>query len=259
MGTPLLIIGIGLFVVGAIVILANLGNMRRRRRILDTPTSPIAQASGHGPVEIKGRVSPSEQGVLLAPFSGRHAVWIRICVQEHRRRGKNSYWHTVLNETESRPFYVEDGSGQHARIIPDGSNVMLDRDHIASSGTFNDPPPHLQAFLQSRGLSPTSWLGFNKSLRYQEEVLCPGDSVFALGPSRREAGPPTPEGYRGAASTLLVLFAGPGDAGELILTNKSEDQIVSKLFWGFVFGVIATALGGALSLFGVALNVFGAR
>src|SRR6185437_10922431 len=115
----------------------------------------------------------SEQGVLQAPFSGKYAVWCRITVEELRRQGKSSTWVTILKEVDQRPFMVDDGSGQMARIIPDGANVMLDAQKVASSGTFNDPSPHLAAFLQSRGLSTTSWLGFNKSMRYSEEVLMP--------------------------------------------------------------------------------------
>ncbi|MFO0735105.1 MAG: hypothetical protein U0270_04465 [Labilithrix sp.] len=246
----LLVFGGILFLIGVIVTLVNIKNFQRRQRIIATPTSPIAQAPGNGLVEIKGRIQPSEQGMLQTPFSGRYAVWCRITVQELRSSGRNTYWHTVLTEVDQRPFMVEDGSGQLARIIPNGANVILEAQNVASSGTFNDAAPHLDAFLQSRGLKSTSWLGFNKSMRYSEEVLGPNDPLYALGPSRRDAGPPVHDGYRMVPGSQLIMFHGMVPAEELILTNKSEDQLTSKLMTGFVVGLVMTALGFLMSAAG---------
>src|SRR4051812_21378496 len=110
MSGPLLVIGGILFVIGLIATLSNLKNFKRRQRIIATPTTPIAHAPGNHLVEIKGRITPSEQGLLQTPFSGRHAVWCRITVQELRSSGRNTYWHTILNEVDARPFLVDDGS-----------------------------------------------------------------------------------------------------------------------------------------------------
>jgi len=248
----LLIFGGILALIGIIVTLVNIKNIRRRSRILKTPTSAIVQAPGNGLVEIKGRIAPSEEGIVQAPFSGRHAVWVRIVVEERRSSGRNTYWATVINESDGRTFMVDDGSGQVARVYPAGANVMLERSNVASSGTFNDAPPHLQGFLASRGVSTTGLFGFNKAMRYQEEVLAPGDAVYALGPSRRVAGPPMPDGYRMGPSSQLVMYAERGAEGELLLTNKSEEQLVSKLLWGFLAGCIMSGLG-TLMLMGGAL------
>lgn len=239
------------FVIGVIVALVNLKNWKRRQRIIATPTSPIAQAPGNALVEIKGRIAPSEQGLLQTPFSGRHAVWCRIIVQELRSSGRNSYWHTLLTEVDGRVFMVDDGSGQMGRIMPQGAEVILDAHNIASSGTFNDAAPHLEAFLQMRGLKSTSWLGFNKSMRYSEEVLAPGDNLYALGPSRRDAGPPVHDGYRMVPGSQLVMFHGMGPQGELLLTNKTEQQLTSKLATGFIVGLVLVGLGLLGGLAGV--------
>jgi hypothetical protein len=243
-----------LFVIGVIITLTNWKN-KRRQRIIATPTSAIAQAPGNGVVEIKGRVVPSEQGIIQTPFSGRPAVWTRITIQELRSSGRNSYWHTILTEADGRVFLVDDGSGQYARIVPAGANVILDRQNVAGSGTFNDAAPHLEAFLMSRGLKSTSWLGFNKSMRYEEELISPGDPVYALGPSRRDPGPPVNDGYRMVPGSQLVLFMGMGPEGELILTNKSEEQLTSKLLGGFVAGLVITGIGVLLGFGGVVAAV----
>jgi hypothetical protein len=65
---------------------------------------------------------PSEQGIVQTPFSGRHAVWTRITVQERRGAGRNRHWHTLLTEADGRVFMVDDGSGQIARVMPAGAN-----------------------------------------------------------------------------------------------------------------------------------------
>lgn len=239
----LVVIGGVLFLIGVIVTLVNIKNFKRRQRIIATPTTPIAQAPGNNVVEIKGRIVPSEQGVLQTPFSGRHAVWCRVTVQELRRSGRNSYWYTILTEIDQRPFMVDDGSGQMARVMPQGANVMLDKQNIASSGTFNDAAPHLEAFLQSRGIKSTGLFGFNKSMRYEEEVLAANDPLYALGPSRRDAGPPVHDGYRMVPGSQLNLFHGMGPDGELLLTNKTEEQLTSNLLTGFVIGLVMAALG----------------
>lgn len=251
----LLVIGGVLFLIGVIVVLTNLKNWKRRQRIIATPTSPIAHAPGNQLVEIKGRVVPSEQGIVQTPFSGRHAVWTRVTVQELRSSGRNSYWHTLLTEMDGRVFMVDDGSGQLGRVMPAGASVILDKVNIAASGTFNDAQPHLEAFLSSRGLKSTSWLGFNKSMRYEEELLAPGDPVYALGPSRREAGPPVNDGYRMVAGSQLVMFVGPGAENELILTNKTEQQLTSKLLGGFVAGLVITGLGLLVGMGGVIAGI----
>ncbi|MDB4943020.1 MAG: hypothetical protein JWP97_2554 [Labilithrix sp.] len=251
----LFILGGVMFVIGVVLTLTNLKNWKRRQRILATPTSPIAQAPGNQLVEIKGRIVPSELGVIQTPFSGRLAVWTRVTVQELRSTGKSSYWHTLHTEADGRPFMIDDGSGQLARIMPAGANVVLERVNVASSGTFNDAQPHLEAFLAMRGLKSTSWLGFNKRMRYEEELLAPGDPVYALGPSRRDPGPPVNDGYRMVPGTQLVMFTGLGAEHELILTNKTEEQLTSKLLWGFVTGLVVTGISVLLGVAGLVTGI----
>jgi hypothetical protein len=228
---------------GAILAYSSVPNINRRKRILAIPTSPIAQAPGNALVEIKGKIVPSEQGTIMTPFSNQPAVWARITVQEWQQRGRHGSWVKVLQESRGQAFMVDDGSGQLARVIPDGANFMLQEKQVARSGTFNNANPQLEAFLQSRGLKSTNILGLNKGMRYLEEVLAPGDPLYALGPSRRDPGPPVSDGYRMVPSTTLVMMHGGSVETELILTNKSEEKITATLLHGAIAGAVVLAVG----------------
>ena len=247
---PLLLVGGVLLLIGLGVMLGARKNLARRRRILDTPTTKIAQAPASGLIEVDGVIAPSEQGAFQAPFSGRWAVWAKVSVEEHRGSGKNARWVTILSEVAERAFLVDDRSGEIARVMPEGANVILETQRVASSGTFQDAPPHLAGFLASRGISTQGWL-FNKALRYQEQLLMPGDHLYAIGPCRRDASGQQ-GAFRDGPQGQLVLFAMPGDVRqELILTNKTEAQLVSSMLVPFIIGIVAAGLGGALAVGGL--------
>ena len=240
----LLFLGAGLVLVGMSLALSNLRNVARRKRILATATSPISQAMG-GPVEIKGNIVPSEKGLVEAPLSGRQAVWTRVTVEQYRSGsdGNPGGSSIVLNEVNGRPFFVDDKSGEVARIIPDDANVVLDQQSIGNSGQFHDPPPGFEEFLSMRGLSSKGFFGFNKTMSFYEELLTPGDALYARGLSRREQGRPDSEGSGTASLGQLVMYAATGAGGELILTNKTEKQLASRLLRNFVIGITCTIIG----------------
>ncbi len=240
----LLFLGAGLILVGLTLALSNLRNVARRKRILATATSPISQAMG-GPVEIKGNIVPSEKGLVEAPLSGRQAVWTRVTVEQYRSGSDTSQDTSsiVLNEVNGRPFFVDDNSGEVARIIPDDANVVLDQQSIGNSGQFHDPPPGFEEFLNMRGLSSKGFFGLNKTMSFYEELLTPGDALYARGPSRREQGSPDSEGSGTAPLGQLVMYAATGTGGELILTNKTEKQLASRLLRNFAIGITCTIVG----------------
>jgi hypothetical protein len=240
----LLFLGASLVLMGMIRVLSNLRNVARRKRILATATSSVSHAMG-GHVEIKGNIVPSEKGLVEAPLSGRQAVWTRVTVKQYRSGsgGSTGGSSIVLNEVNGRSFFVDDNSGEVARIIPDGANVVLDQQSIANSSQFHDPPPGFEEFLNMRGLSSKGFFGFNKTMSFYEELLTPGDALYARGPSRREQGRPNSEGSGTAPSGQLVMYAATGTGGELILTNKTEKQLASRLLRNFAIGITCTIAG----------------
>lgn len=242
-----LVIAVVVLIVGLVMVFTGQKGLRRYHRIKNTPTSRIADAPGNGLIEVKGQVLPGENGTVQAPFSGRHGVWVAVDVQEYRRQGKSGSWVSIHNERHVNPFYIDDGSGQRARIEPAGADLVVDLLEVATSGTFRDAQPHLQHFLQSRNLTSTNFIGMNKSMRFLEYVLEPAAPIYALGGSRRDPGPPVHDGYRMTPTSQLVLFHGGTEQHELIVSPKDEESLAAGLRRPFLIGV-AIAVGGALVL-----------
>jgi hypothetical protein len=237
----LLFLAFALLILGTITVLSNLNNLARRRRILATPTSPVRQAMG-GLVEIEGHIAPSDEGLVVAPFSGREVVWARVTVTHIKGGGQSGpSYSVVLSEVHSPPFFVDDDSGEVARILPQGANVVVDK-AVVSQGSGR-PPPHIEDFLRARDIKSTDFFGQRKTMSYEEELLAPGDVVYARGPSRRDPGPPVSDGTGLAPPSQLVMYADPGAHGELILTNKAKEQLASRLRRGFVLGLIYMGAG----------------
>ncbi len=234
----MLFFGVFGLIVGIALTLTSRKGLRRYHRIKNTPTTSVASAPGTGAVELKGRVVAGELDQHESPLTGARGVWVKFDIQEMRQQGKNRNWVSVLAESHHNPFWLDDRSGQQARIEPDGGELVVDMAEVASAGTFRDASPHLQQFLQSRGLSPTDGLGMNKALRFLEFVLVDGAALYALGCSRRIPGPPVHDGYRMAPSTQLVVFHGASEGDELLISAKAEDDLARGLRLPFLVGIV---------------------
>jgi hypothetical protein len=235
---------------GFILLLGSRKDMRRRRKILSTKATTIAAAPGSGTVEIQGAIVTGEEGTVLAPISGREVVYFRLIVSEQRSSGRNSHWVDIIKDEGCRSFYVDDGSGQTARVFPDLAHVILDREKVAQCGTLRNAPLELEELLRENGHSSTGLLGLNKTIIAYEEVLLPGQPIFAIGPARREGGPPVQDAsYRSTPTTRLVLRPGEELEDELLLSSKSGKQLVNRLLGSFAGGVALMVIGGGMLAF----------
>jgi hypothetical protein len=73
----------------------------------------------------------------------------------------------------------------------------------------------------------------------------------------REPGLPASEGSGMAAPGQLVVYADPGAHGELILTNKAEKQLASRLARSFVYGLVCVGAGALLFAGAVIISMHG--
>jgi hypothetical protein len=142
----------------------------------------------------------------------------------------------LVDESGARTFYVDDASSQKAKVVPFRAHVIA-----ANTSSWTKPSPRILAFLRERGLEAT-----NRSRRYKEERLVLGRKIYILGQAGREPGPPAHDGYRATSTTRLVLAAGAGEAGELILSDLSEQKLVGRLQGPFVVGVFCIITSASL-------------
>ena len=245
MTATLLLIGLLSLLVGVPLLRAGLPDMRRRGRILRTPMSSIARAQGDAPVEISGRILPSKQGLSVVPFTGRKAVMARVIVQRSVQglRGQVDHWVTILDETYGRPFLVDDGSGQMARVAPPNA-----KDDGRCAADF------VLVRLQGRATSSEDLPGLARredDRRDRHDRADEGRGTGArTGRSRVRRRPFTPRVGSAAARRLpcenrrparALRGSGPGE--QFVLANMSGDRLRRKLLSRFMAGAVLGWIG----------------
>src|SRR4051812_28285171 len=102
------------------------GDERRRRRLMTGATSePVPSGDGAAFV-VRGRVVLEDDArMLVAPFTQREVVWLRVDVDEAQRSPEGA-WEVrvhVHDETRSIPFFVDDGLGGRVRVSLENADV----------------------------------------------------------------------------------------------------------------------------------------
>jgi hypothetical protein len=167
----------------------------------------------------------SHAALLQAPLTGRACACFVVHVEEQRRHGKTTSWRSLVHESRSRDFVVEDATGR-AIVQTRGIEVAVVLDHHERSGFLADAPPALERFLAGHGHSTTGLFGLNKTIRYREGALEPGETVAVLGRARWEDDPEPGAatdaargGYRDTARRRRLVI----EAGELGPVRASDD------------------------------------
>jgi hypothetical protein len=179
---------------GVVVIVVLLGlffrrDARIRRAIKKLPVVKVKDFADGTIGRVVGQVRVIDE--TTAPMSGRPCAQYHLIVKQQRRSGRSSHWVTLVDEQRMVDFVVEDASGR-AVVDTTGAQVAVVKDASARSGTFNSATPELEALLARHGHSSTGFLGFNKTIRYQEGVIEEGEmvAVCGLGRIERRAGSP---------------------------------------------------------------------
>jgi hypothetical protein len=225
---PFLIFSLVDGLLGAGLVYWSRKNARVAELIESTPTTPVRELC-EGFHEAKGAVVPVA-GTEVSPMSQKTCVHYEFTVKEARTRrsGKHTRteWVTVVHDRQSLPFALDDGTGQ-VGVDLNGAELTLARDAYASSGFLSDAPPELERLLQQRyGRSTQGWV-FNKSMRYEETVLEPGDELYVLG------------NVQVAGDRLCFV---PG--GELYLVSDGSEEAVLASYSRSAFWM--GALGGVM-------------
>lgn len=206
---PLFLLGVGVLVTLAVLGVYFSQDARVKRALRKAPLHTTATFPDHTVATVQGTVSELDGPPLVSPLTGRACAYYEAIVEEYRSSGKRGSWYRIIHERQGQDFLLDDGHGT-ARVSMAGAAVALVKDAHFRSGLFQDATPVLDEFLARHGRSSQGWL-FNKSLRYREGVIEPGELVAVCGHGRREPDPDpraAAAGYR-ETPTRLHLSAAP--------------------------------------------------
>lgn len=261
-----------LALMGSLGFFAWIGNSRRSRLILDTPTSRIASAA-QGYVELVGQARQTPECPLLSKLTLLPCVWHRYIIEQEKGSGKE--YEIVEQGASDDTILIDDGSGQcyidpdHAEIITHHKQVwrkdgyryteylLSPLDTLYAVGEFAtlgganadlDAKEDLNALL-------TEWKRDKASLHERFDLdkdgrIDPREWELAVLAAKREVGRQHGEIRLRDGVHLLRK---PKDGRLLLLSNLPEERLARKyvLWGGFHLVVFLGSVGGVAYLLGV--------
>ncbi len=161
---------------GIYLFFRGFGLLRRKRLILDTPSSKIRSAS-MGLVELSGlAVGPY---TLPAPITGVPCYFYRTLAWQWKQSGKSSSWVKVAEESLHVPFYLDDTTGR-VLVDPQGAEMNIHRDFHEefSNSVFSsslEVPANISNFLSRHGVET------DKKIKVEEYCIKVKNFLFILG------------------------------------------------------------------------------
>jgi hypothetical protein len=205
--------------------------LRRKRLILNTPTSKVRSAA-MGLVEVNGlAVGPY---VINAPITGLPCYYHRSIAWQWKQSGKNKSWQKVADESRHLLFFVDDNTGR-VLVNPQGAEMDIHRDfHEEYSTSFFssgvDLPANVSTFLMRHGIST------DRKIKVEEYCIKPKNALFILGtlsenPGLRISADPvvTQNGDVLTASVTCgkkTLSAFAGNGGADVAPSLSTQEII---------------------------------
>jgi hypothetical protein len=190
--------------------------LRRKRLIMDTPSSKIRSAS-MGLVEVSGlAVGPY---TLPAPITGVACYFYRTLAWQWKQNGKSSSWVKAAEESMHVPFYLDDTTGR-VLVDPQGAEMDIHRDFHEefSNSVFSsslDIPANISSFLARHGV------GTDKKIKVEEYCIKIKNFLFVLGTLAENPGltaSPTPVRTL-SADQSAVSFHIPNGIGSVSISS----------------------------------------
>jgi hypothetical protein len=206
--------------------------LREKRLIENTPTSKI-RSLAMGRVEIFGKVVAEAKKKIKSPFSGADCVYCKWTIEEYRSQGKSSRWVIVKEGVETNHFNLRDNTG---KVLVDPKGSQLDIPVDFESKKLTEP---IKKYLDGEAIKYKSWLGFNKSLRFREYYLAPGDEVYVMGSAGDN--PFVEDGS--AQNNVDDIMIQKGKSDFYYISDKPETAVLKKFKWKVLGGFLG---GGAL-------------
>jgi len=183
MDDRLLFCGIIGFCVGIWLFFTGFKKLRRKRRVENVPTSTV-RGMALGLVELIGKGTIPKP--YLSPLSKKKCVYFSYLVERYVRRGKHSYWETIVKgSSSSSPFWLKDGTGT-VLVLPQNAEMMVPISFQYQTGPFSGSlPDSLGQFLVHNNISRAGFLGIGYTLRFREWAIGIDDDVYVMGTAKK--------------------------------------------------------------------------
>ncbi len=164
---------------------------------------------------VAGRVEAAGE-LVTAPFTQASALFFLVRLEQKvlvdardawglRTSGDELVrWREEIAEASTAPFQLVDDAGARVIVDPRFALCAIDAPLVNEHPHVNDENPALSAFLRSRGVLPTQFMGIAGETRFYELRLRPGDGVSIYGRLEEHASVRA-EGYRDAPERLLRM------------------------------------------------------
>lgn len=221
---PALIIWLVLVVSIGLTLRQPLREIRRLRRAARVPIGLLPPA---GIVEVAGQASGAEQ---RSPLTDTFCVFWQVEVEAYRSSGRHGAWVTIFNRTSTAPVTIADETAR-VQVLPTQAELHLKDKLRATRGLFKEFDQEIAAKLAHLGVPthghPDTWRG---SMRVYERYITSGERIFAIG---------------AVDHSLSEPAIGPGADGPLILSDRSEGDLLKRIY----LNVGCTAAGLAFLVF----------
>lgn len=205
----------------AAAFIATFAFVRRSRLMEDMPASPLRSvAQGYVEVEGTARVMPGPP--IVCPLSATRSVWWRYRVEERKAEAGEGRkgWVTLDKGASDDCFLLDDGTGACV-VDPAGADVVPT---LTRRWYGNTPRPDV-GYEHGRGAWRSLWCAY----RYTEELILPGDPVYALGAYRTQSG--AGESFDEQADLTELLAKWKHDKKMMALLDVNRDGMVDMKEW----------------------------
>jgi len=213
--------------------------LKQKKTIENIPTSKI-RSIAMGLVEIFGKIIPAKKQTIVSPFSNKKCVYYKYTIEEYRKTGKSSHWVTVKKNEQSVPFYLKDNTGK-VLVDPTNAKIEIPKDFEYNSHLMRNPPITVKKFLSQNKLSH-SFLGLNKTMRYREYFIEPGEELYVMGTAGDN---PYVENTTSTKNEEDVMIQKGNNKQFYYISDKSEHEVLKNFRWKIFGGLVG---GTTLSL-----------
>lgn len=210
--------------VALIALVAGFTFLLRSRLIENTPTSRLRSAA-QGYIEVEGRAGLLDGPPIICPLTVTRCIWWRYKVERKETDtdsdGKTrTSWVTIDRGVSDDSFLLDDGTGRCV-VDPTGADVI----------------PTIKrrwyGYARRPDIGPEAGKGFWRAMwcthRYTEELIQTGNSVYALGAFRTQAGGPEPFDEKADLTELLSKWK--HDRKMMALLDVNKDGAVDVKEW----------------------------